>query len=221
MGVRLPPTHVTTPAPSLKLSFAISTSLAGLALSLAMALVGGCRNSARDVKSDRAAQVYRNPGPGMEPTIRAGQEVRAVFFPDTTIAAAEVQRGELVVHAFPPDTSRRFIKRVVGLPGDTLAMAQGVLHVNGTPVTESYAYRDEPAVDPAVPEFDWQRAYLVAAARDTAAKYVASRNTWGPLVVPAGQYFVLGDNRDHSLDSRYWGFLPLRHVLALVDLSRR
>ncbi|MHB1312703.1 MAG: signal peptidase I [Gemmatimonadaceae bacterium] len=116
------------------------------------------------------------------------------------------QHGDVMVFQFPEDPTVDFVKRVVGLPGDTLAMAKGVLVRNGVALKEGYVSHTEPGTDPAGEEFRWQREYLVRSAR-AAAGYHPSRNNWGPLVVPRGNYFVLGDNRDNSLDSRYWGFV--------------
>lgn len=115
--------------------------------------------------------------------------------------------GDIIVFQWPDDLSKNFVKRLVGLPGDTLEMAEGVLLRNGARQRERYVTRSEPGMDPSGDDFRWQRQYLVrrAVARDA---YLPSRNNWGPLVVPRAKYFVLGDNRDNSLDSRYWGFVP-------------
>jgi signal peptidase I len=119
----------------------------------------------------------------------------------------EPQWGDIIVFEYPQDPTKNFVKRLVGVPGDTLAMREGVLWRNGTAVPERYAVRTDPAMDPGAEDFQWQRNYLVREA-GAAAAAPASRNNWGPLVVPEGHYFVLGDNRDNSLDSRYWGFVP-------------
>ena len=134
-----------------------------------------------------------------------------------------------MVFQWPSDPSKNFVKRLVGLPGDTLAMRDGVLCVNGAPQREQYVMHTEPGADPSYEEFRWQRDYVVRTAaaavfggsRPDAPVELApavrpgrnpgehpSRNNWGPLIVPADRYFVLGDNRDNSLDSRYWGFVP-------------
>jgi signal peptidase I len=116
------------------------------------------------------------------------------------------QHGDVMVFQFPEDPTVDFVKRVVGLPGDTLAMTNGVLVRNGFALKEAYVSHTEPGTDPAGEEFRWQKDYLLRSAK-AAAGYHPSRNNWGPLVVPKGNYFVLGDNRDNSLDSRYWGFV--------------
>ncbi len=116
------------------------------------------------------------------------------------------KRGDVLVFQFPGDLSKNYVKRVVGLPGDTVAMTDGVLLLNNAPVTEAYVHRTDPEYDPSQEEFRWQRNYLVRSAE--ARTEFPSRNNWGPLVVPQKSYFVLGDNRDNSADSRYWGFVP-------------
>lgn len=122
-------------------------------------------------------------------------------------AVREPQRGDVIVFQWPKEPSKNFVKRLVGLPGDTLAMRDGVLILNNAAQAEPYVTRTEPGFDPSDEEFRWQRNYLVRTA-EAQTGYHPSRNNWGPLVVPEGSYFVLGDNRDNSLDSRYWGFVP-------------
>jgi len=119
----------------------------------------------------------------------------------------EPRRGDVIVFEWPEDPSKNFVKRLVGVPGDTLEMRDGALIRNSERVTEQYVAHTEPDMDPAPEDFRWQRDHLVRTAA-AAAGYHPSRNNWGPLVVPEESYFVLGDNRDNSLDSRYWGFVP-------------
>ena len=117
------------------------------------------------------------------------------------------QRGDVIVFQWPVDPSKNFVKRLVGIPGDTLMMSEGDLYVNGKRQAERYVSHSEPEADPTNADFEWQKKYLVKTA-EAASSAPPSRNNWGPLVVPKDEYFVLGDNRDNSLDSRYWQFVP-------------
>ena len=122
-------------------------------------------------------------------------------------ALREPRLGDVVVFQWPQDPTKNFVKRLVGMPGDTLAMEQGKLIRNGREVREQYVVHTDPGMDPSGEEFRWQRDYLIKTAQAFVG-YHPSRNNWGPIVVPDKQYFMLGDNRDNSLDSRYWGFVP-------------
>jgi signal peptidase I len=118
------------------------------------------------------------------------------------------QRGDVIVFQWPVDPSKNFVKRLVGVPGDTLMMSSGDLYVNGVRQSERYVSHSEPPdIDPTSADFDWQKQYVVRTA-EAATRTPPSRNNWGPIVVPKDEYFVLGDNRDNSLDSRYWKFVP-------------
>lgn len=128
------------------------------------------------------------------------------------------RHGDVIVFQWPVDPSKNFVKRIVGMAGDTIAMRGGKFVLNGVPRSESYAVHTRGGEEPSEEEFAWQKAFLPRSrapfAGDVppgvggpAMEYHPSRDNWGPIVVPAGNYFVLGDNRDNSLDSRYWGFV--------------
>lgn len=119
-------------------------------------------------------------------------------------ALAHPERGEVVVFVPPHEPGRSYVKRIVGIAGDTLAMRDKVLIRNGVAQAEPYAAHVDASGDPSDPGMLWQLRYLV----DGVADHHPSRDNWGPLVVPQGSYFVLGDNRDDSHDSRFWGFVP-------------
>ena len=115
------------------------------------------------------------------------------------------RRGDVVVFTYPVDPRLNYVKRIVGIPGDTLQMRGGILIRNSQTVQENYVQHSPAEADQTDVDFRWQTAYLAGDA--TVESYRPSRNNWGPLVVPPHDYFVLGDNRDNSSDSRYWGFV--------------
>jgi signal peptidase I len=127
---------------------------------------------------------------------------------------ATLRRGDVVVFEPHHEENMMLVKRLMGLPGDTLEMRTGALWVNGEALDEPYARQGTVPDDPS-PEFSWQRMYFVG--EGDPATYRPTRETWGPIVVPADHYFMLGDNRDDSYDSRYWGPLPTWRVEARVS----
>ncbi|HEX5520807.1 MAG TPA: signal peptidase I [Longimicrobiaceae bacterium] len=176
-------------------------------------------------------QAFTIPSGSMEPTLLVGDYLMAnnavygapVPFTDVrTPAFRDPEHGDVVV--FRPTYNRPVIdvvKRVIGEPGDTVQMIDRVVYLNGTPLDEPYVdphyYPDEPIprtaagvglppeIDPARYGSFWQLEALAPGVDP--AQYHPTRDSWGPLVVPAGQYLLLGDNRDQSLDSRYMGFI--------------
>ena len=161
-----------------------------------------------------ALEAFSIPTSSMENTMMIGDFllVNKVLYgaevPGTQLrfpAFRDPHRGDVVVFRPPHDPGRTYVKRVVGIPGDTLEMKAKVLYLNGVPQEESFARHIDRRGDAVHPGMSWQSDHLVAARpRD---HYSPSRDTWGPLVVPSGEYFMLGDNRDNSEDSRYWGFI--------------
>jgi signal peptidase I len=150
-------------------------------------------------------QAFKIPTGSMEPNLLIGDHLlvnKFVFAP--TLSSAErailpitgIRRGDIVVFKYPEDTERDFIKRVIGLPGETIELRQHRIHVNGTAIEEPYARYQPRSAGPGGGE--------------TTSDDV--RDHYGPVVVPAGSVFVMGDNRDNSQDSRYWGFLPKGNI---------
>jgi signal peptidase I len=157
---------------------------------------------------------YRNVTGAMDPTLLSGETFTVTSLRGEKGELLPVRRGDVVAHRWPPDPSKIFAKRVVGVPGDTIEMRLGKLRVNGRDAVEPHAWHEEPDTDPVAEDFSWQRAFLVGAASRDTTTYHPSRNTWGPILIPPGRFFVLGDNRDHSLDSRYWGLLPADDIIG-------
>ncbi|HUX35219.1 MAG TPA: signal peptidase I [Gemmatimonadaceae bacterium] len=161
-------------------------------------------------------EAFKIPTGSMENTLQVGDFLLVnklaygaeVPFTHERLPALEHPKfGDVIVFDWPVDPTKNFVKRLVGLPGDTLSMHDGILVRNGRTMRERYVRREDPDLDPSGEDFAWQRDYLVRSAH-AAVRYNPSRNNWGPIVVPPKHYFVLGDNRDNSLDSRYWGFVP-------------
>lgn len=161
-------------------------------------------------------EMYKIPSASMQRTLLVGDFLvvdKMIYGPVVPFTHYRLpgfrqpRRGDVIVFKWPVHPDENFVKRVVGVPGDTLLMHNGVLQLNGRALKESYVTHTSSDADLAAEEFRWQRDYLVRSAR-ASGTYWPSRNNWGPLVVPQHDLFVLGDNRDNSLDSRYWGFVP-------------
>ncbi|HEY2117478.1 MAG TPA: signal peptidase I [Candidatus Angelobacter sp.] len=124
-----------------------------------------------------------------------------------------IKRGDIVVFYFPVDASQFLVKRVIGLPGDHIRLRNKMVYVNGEPLKESYAVHKQWIPDGYRDNFPNQQGYsrdIDRRWRYELANYVSD----GELVVPAEHYFVMGDNRENSLDSRYWGFVPRANIIG-------
>ena len=145
-------------------------------------------------------QAFKIPTGSMEENLLIGDHLlvnKFVFGPTASAAEkavlpiADIKRGDVLVFKYPVEPERDFIKRVIGLPGETVEVKERKIYVNGAVVDDSHAHYLLPATSDyhEVTSFDVRERY-------------------GPVTVPPNQYFVMGDNRDNSQDSRYWGFLP-------------
>jgi signal peptidase I len=147
-------------------------------------------------------QAFKIPTGSMEENLLIGDHLlvnKFVFGPSASaveravLPMASLKRGEVVVFKYPEEPDRDFIKRVIGLPGETVELREKKVYINGTPLNEPYVHFLAPPRGGT--EFNEVTSYDV-------------RERYGPVTVPPNQYFVMGDNRDNSQDSRYWGFLP-------------
>ena len=164
-------------------------------------------------------EAFKIPTGSMEETLLVGDFLlvnKAAYgtpIPGTDLwmpSFTEPERGDVIVFHPPHEPDRNYVKRVVGAPGDTLQMRDKQLFLNGAPVDEPYARILDAHRDAVHPNMRWQRGHLIAALPDpddVTDEYEPTRDNWGPLVVPPDRFFVLGDNRDYSEDSRYWGFV--------------
>ena len=166
-------------------------------------------------------EAFKIPTSSMEGTLLAGDfllvnkvvygsEIPGLGF--TLPALAEPRWGEVIVFNPPHEPAKHYVKRLVGLPGDTLEMVSKKLHVNGVLVSEPYVRHLDSGGDAVHPGMAWQARHLETGSRP--GRYRPSRDNWGPIVVPEHRYFVLGDNRDNSEDSRYWGFVERDSILG-------
>jgi signal peptidase I len=148
--------------------------------------------------------IYGRPGDG--PGGRPGAWSRLLPY-------REVQRGDIVVFHFPLDPAEHVVKRVIGVPGDRIRLKDGAVYRNGKAVTEPYAVFETAAGDAFRDQFP-EGGYTNPGIDPHWWQVMRADVQGGELIVPADSYFVLGDNRNHSRDSRYWGFVPRAAIVG-------
>jgi signal peptidase I len=168
-------------------------------------------------------EAFRIPSGSMEPTLLVGDFLfvnklaYGPHIPFTSInlpGYSEPKRGEIAVYRSPDasDGNPTVVKRIVGLPGDTLYMRSALLHVNGIAQRQGYGAESAFAQDSYDPAFVWQRQYALSRSRFGGAPATPTHDNWGPIVVPPEHFFTLGDNRYNSKDARYYGFVPRENL---------
>jgi signal peptidase I len=147
-------------------------------------------------------QAFKIPSGSMLPTLQIGDHllvnkfiygIKVPFSGKMVVPFKKIARGDVVVFRFPKDRSVDYIKRVIGIPGDTVEIKNKQVFVNGEPVSDPHAHISSSAI---------------------LDKKVSPRDNFGPVLVPEGRIFVMGDNRDNSYDSRFWGFVDQKDVLG-------
>jgi len=165
-------------------------------------------------------QAFQIPSESMENTLLVGDYLLVnklcyggAGLGDHLMPYQKIKRKDIIVFHYPVDPTQHFVKRVIGLPGDRLRMVNKKVFINGKPLDEPYVhflepannlYRDDfPRLD--IPAFNMEGKWWLQM-----RKLVED----GELIVPEGNYFVMGDNRDDSQDSRYWGFVPKENIIG-------
>jgi signal peptidase I len=165
-------------------------------------------------------QAFIVPTPSMDTTVMVGDHLLvdklsyapAGSFTRHLLPYTEVQRGDIIVFRYPIDISQNYVKRVMGIPGDHIRVVDKVVYLNGKPLLhEPYAQHIFPNLEPYRDNFPSEpRGPVYDRARQMLAEHVENDE----LVVPPENYFAMGDNRDNSLDSRYWGFVPRENIIG-------
>ncbi len=151
-------------------------------------------------------QAFKIPSGSMEETLLVGDHilvnkfiygVKVPYFRNTLIPVSDPQRGDIVVFIYPEDRRKDFIKRIIAVEGDRVEIRDKKIYINGKLYQDNVGiYRDE-VIYP---------------------RSVQPRDNYGPVKVPEGYVFTMGDNRDHSLDSRFWGFVSVDDILGKAFL---
>lgn len=131
------------------------------------------------------------PSGSMEPTLMVGDRIMAYKL---LYGINRVKRGDIIIFKFPLDPKKDFVKRVIGLPGDVIEIKEKEVYVNGKKLIEPYVVHSD----------NWDTGF--------------PRDEYGPVKIPPESLFVLGDNRDSSEDSRYWGYVPKENIIGKAFL---
>jgi len=145
-------------------------------------------------------QAFKIPSGSMVPTLLIGDHIlvnkflygtKIPFSGKRMLMFKKPERGDIIVFKYPENPSKDFIKRVVAVEGDVIESKNKILHVNGNMVNEPYAQHTDSSMRP---------------------MGIEPRDNFGPVIVPKDKYFVMGDNRDQSYDSRYWGYVDMKDI---------
>ena len=165
-------------------------------------------------------QAFVIPTGSMEDTLLIGDHLlvdKLAYAPSGSFSKyilpyEEPRHGDIIVFRYPVDISQTFVKRTIGVPGDHIKIVNQQIYRNGVKLNEPYVYHKNPYPDSFRDNFPSSEPNLMLAqsAQDMLAHNVVN----GEVVVPPNSFFAMGDNRDNSLDSRYWGFVPRENIIG-------
>ncbi|HXZ11821.1 MAG TPA: signal peptidase I [Candidatus Sulfotelmatobacter sp.] len=168
-------------------------------------------------------QAFKIPSQSMEPTLLVGDhllvnkflfEGRGAWY-EKVLPYRPIRNGDILVFKFPYDDHQHYVKRVIGVPGDRIHIRDGQVYLNGHRLPEPYVVHDPAGEDPFGENFPPKnRDFIGVGPRPEWAEKIMDYVQRGELVVPPNRYFVMGDNRDRSADSRYWGFVHRDAVMG-------
>jgi len=147
-------------------------------------------------------QAFKIPSSSMEPTLLVGDHllvnrlsyvVKVPFFDYVILTIASPKKDDVIVFRYPIDPDKDFIKRVIATEGDTIEIKDKVIYINGNKIDDKWGFYSDYSILPG---------------------NMQPRDNFGPYKVPKDSYFVMGDNRDRSLDSRYWGVVKKEHLVG-------
>ncbi len=164
-------------------------------------------------------QAYVIPTGSMEDTLLIGDHLlvdKLAFAPAGPVSKyllpyTDVKRGDIIVFRYPVDINQTFVKRCIGIPGDRIRVINKQVYLNGVRLDEPYTYHKSDYIDSFRDNFPGEPNVSVDR---RASDMLLNHVTNGEVVVPPNSYFAMGDNRDSSLDSRYWGFVPRENIIG-------
>jgi signal peptidase I len=168
-------------------------------------------------------QAFKIPSESMEPTLLVGDHLlvnKFVFegngaWYEKLLPYRPIHYGDIIVFKFPYDDHTHYVKRVIGVPGDRIHIANEQVYVNGAKLSEPYVVHDPAAEDPITENYPPLATYsMEVGLRPEWAQQIFNYVHNGEIVVPPDHYFVMGDNRDRSSDSRYWGFVNRNSIMG-------
>jgi signal peptidase I len=168
-------------------------------------------------------QAFKIPSSSMEDTLLVGDHLLVNKFVFADVNASDsmllpyrpLRRGDIVVFKYPFPPYQHFVKRVVAMPSDRLKIADRQLHINGEPLEEPYKIHKAPLLPAGFRDnFPPEQHYLSYAMEGGWAEELARWTDGDELLIPPDKYFVLGDNRDNSQDSRFWGFVDRQNIIG-------